>query len=193
LPPAIALALAIVFALCVLPGALAFGLTAGLVLLTGFAAGWAYDLWLSATPLSFLPFAVAFPLLPTWVGLVAGRPLANFAWLIIAGALMAIAIHLGDSLPDIVSDRAAGSRNLAVTLGSDRTIRAIIAFLLLGALAVVASLASRPVVAVPIGVAALIAGALVARSRPRPQQARWILGAFAFVATLAVITHPPRV
>lgn len=192
LPPSVALALAILFALCVLPWSLAFGLTAGLVLLIGFAAGWAYDLWLSATPLSFLPFAIAFPLLPTWVGLVAGRPLASFTWLIVAGALLAIAIHLGDSLPDIESDSAAGSHNLAVTLGRERTVGIIIALLLAGALAVVVSLASELILAISVGVAALITASLLAGSRARPQQARWIIGAFAIVAALALITHLPR-
>jgi 4-hydroxybenzoate polyprenyltransferase len=192
LRPGIALSLAIVFALCVLPGSLAFGLAAGLVVLIGFAAGLAYDLWLSATPLSFLPFAIAFPLLPAWVGLIAGRPLRSFAWLLVAGALLAIAIHLGDSLPDIESDSAAGSRNLAVTLGRARTVGAIIALLLAGALLVVASLASELILAVSVGVAALIAASLLAGSRSRAQPARWIIGAFAIVATMALITHLPR-
>ena len=189
LPASLALALAILFAICVLPGALAFGAVAGLVLLIGFAAGWAYDLWLNTTPLSFLPFAVAFPLLPTWVGLVAGRPLSGFAWLVLAGVPLAIAIHLGDSLPDIATDAAVGVRNLAVTLGVEQTIMAIVAFLLAGALVAVVALVWRPLVAVSLGVAALIAAGLVVSSRPRLQQARWIVGAYGIVASLALLAH----
>ena len=191
-PPSLALAFAILFALCVLPGLIAFGLPVGLVLLIGLAAGWVYDLWLSATPLSFLPFAIAFPLLPTWVGLIAGKPVLRFTWLIVAGALLAIAVHLADSLPDIASDAVAGSRNLAVTLGAERTTRAVVLFLLAGALVVVLALVWHAVAAVAVGVAALIAASLVAGNRARPQQARWIAGAYAIVASLALIAHVAR-
>ncbi|HET9849964.1 MAG TPA: UbiA family prenyltransferase [Candidatus Dormibacteraeota bacterium] len=190
--PRLALSLAFLFAVGALPGAVAFGRTAGVVVLIGFLAGWAYDLWLSSTPLSFLPFAIAFPLLPIWVGLLAGRPLASLAWLILAGAPLAIGIHLGDSLPDIANDTTAGSRNLAVMLGPARSIGVIVGLLLIGALVVVIAVVSQAVLAVVVGVAALIAAWLVTNNRARPERVRWITGAYAIVATLALVTHLPH-
>jgi 4-hydroxybenzoate polyprenyltransferase len=188
--PAVALGLALLFALGALPGALAFGPIAGLVLGTGLAAGWAYDLWLKPTPLSFLPFAIAFPLLPTWVGLIAGRPFASFVWLIVGGAFLATAIHLADSLPDLAADDAVGLRTLAVGLGTDGTIRAIVATLAFGALIFVVALRSAPLIAVLIGVGAAIgATAAIQIARRRPEQLRWIVGATAILTTLAVIMN----
>ncbi len=183
--PPLALGLAIVFALGALPGALAYGM-AGILVLLGVAAGWAYDLWLKPTPLSFLPFAIAFPLLPTWVGLVAGRPLPSLAWLFVAGVPLATAIHLADSLPDLDPDRAAGLRTLAVQLGFPRALRVAVGCLLLGSLILVATLGSRPVLAVLVVLIAVLSASALVRVAPlRPQQARWIVAPAALAAVLA--------
>lgn len=91
-------------------------LALGLVVVMTFA-GWAYDFLLKPTALSFLPFAIAFPLLPVWVGLLADRPLKSLLVFLAAGAPLAVAIHLADSIPDRDSDRMIGLRTLAVTLG----------------------------------------------------------------------------
>jgi 4-hydroxybenzoate polyprenyltransferase len=181
----LALGLAIVFALGALPGALAYG-TAGILVLLGLGAGWAYDLWLKPTPLSFLPFAVAFPLLPTWVGLVAGRPLPSLAWLFCAGVPLATAIHLADSLPDLELDRAAELRTLAVQLGYQRALRATVVCLLLGSLILAATLFSAPAFAIVVVLAASLGTwALMRVAASRPQHARWIVASTALVAMLA--------
>ena len=188
--PSVALGLAFLFPLFALPGALAFGPIPGIVLGTGLVAGWVYDLWLKPTPFSFLPFAVAFPLLPTWVGLIAGRPLASFIWLIVGGAFLATAIHLADSLPDLASDAEAGLRTMGVQLGVEGSIRAMVATLLIGALVFVVALAMTPLMAVLVGVGAAIGGTAALKiARRRPEQVRWIIGAIAVMATLAVVAH----
>lgn len=188
--PAVALALAVLFALGAIPGALAFGPIPGMVLGTGLAAGWAYDLWFKSTALSFLPFAIAFPLLPTWVGLIAGRPLMSFMWLILGGALLATAIHLADSLPDLDADAAVGLRTLAVRLGMEGSIRAIAATLAFGALIFVVALRTTPVIALLVGVGAAIgASAAIRIARRHPDQVRWIAGATAVLTTLAVVMN----
>jgi 4-hydroxybenzoate polyprenyltransferase len=191
--PSAALGLAFLFALGTLPGALGFGPIPGIVLAIGLAAGWAYDLWLKPTPLSFLPFAVAFPLLPTWVGLIAGRPPASFVWLIVGGAFLATAIHLADSLPDLASDASVGLRTLGVRLGMDGSIRAMVATLLCGALVGVVALTTAPLIAILVAVGAAI-GAMSALqiARRRPERVRWIIGATAVLTTLALVTHLPN-
>ena len=184
--PPLALGLAIVFAVGALPGALAYGLMAGILVVVGLAAGWAYDLWLKTTPLSFLPFAIAFPLLPVWVGLVARRPLPSLAWIFIAGIPLATAIHLADALPDLDLDAAAGLRTLAVQLGFPQAVRVAVWSLLLGSLVLFATLVRRPVLAILLALTAtLSASALVRASRLRPQQARWIVAPAALAAVLA--------
>ncbi len=181
----LALALAIVFALGALPGTLAYGM-AGILVLLGLAAGWAYDLWLKPTPLSFLPFAIAFPLLPTWVGLVAGRPLPSLAWLFIAGVPLATAIHLADSLPDVELDREAGLRTLAVQLGFRRAARVTVGCLLFGSLVLAVTLLSSPILAIVVVLTGgLGSSALVRIVGSRPQRARWIVASTAIVAVLA--------
>lgn len=191
--PSVALGLAIVFAIGVVPGALAFGFTAAIVLLVGLAAGWAYDLWLKPTPLSFVPFAIAFPLLPIWVGLIAGRSLGSFAWLAAGGAFLAVAIHLADSLPDIRSDSAAGLRTLSVVLDVDRSMGAIVAGMMIGLLFVLVSLQFHPILGLTVsGAAVLAAVAVFLRGRQHSEDVRWIVGAFAVLAALTLITHLPR-
>jgi 4-hydroxybenzoate polyprenyltransferase len=181
----LALGLAIVFALGALPGTLAYGM-AGILVALGLAAGWAYDLWLKPTPLSFLPFAIAFPLLPTWVGLVAGRPLPSLVWLFIAGVPLATTIHLADSLPDLELDRAAGLRTLAGQLGFRRTVRVAVACLVLGSLLLVATFVSRPVLAILVVLVALLGATALLRVAPsQPQQARWIVALAALAPVVA--------
>ena len=191
--PKLALGLAIVFALCALPGALMFGTTAAVVLAVGLAAGFAYDLVLKPTPLSVVPFAVAFPMLPSWVAVIAGFRLSQLSSLMIAGAFLAAAIHLGDSLPDLEMDARSGIRSLGVLLGRSGSIRAMILCTLVGGAIAVAAVWSRPLVAGVVGVASLAAVVLIAVVvRANPAHARWIAGAFAMVGCLgllSVLTH----
>ncbi|WP_282205288.1 UbiA family prenyltransferase [Kitasatospora fiedleri] len=101
---------------CVLLSA-ACGVAAAAVHLVAVAAGWAYNLRLKATAWSWLPYAVAFALLPAFVTLaLPGRP-----WpapgVLGAGALLGVAGHFANVLPDLVADRAAGIRGLPQRLG----------------------------------------------------------------------------
>jgi 4-hydroxybenzoate polyprenyltransferase len=91
-------------------------LAVGLVVVMTFA-GWAYDLVLKPTPFSFLPFAIAFPLLPVWVGVLADRSLRSLLVFLFAGLPLSIAVHLADSIPDRDLDRKLGLRTAAVFLG----------------------------------------------------------------------------
>jgi 4-hydroxybenzoate polyprenyltransferase len=112
-----ALALAILLAALSLLSSLVMGdgLPASGLLLAGLLTGFLYDLWLKPTPLSPLPFALAFPVLLVWVELLAhhGPPTALC---FLAGMPLAVAIHLGDSIPDRTVDLMAGGRPLAVAL-----------------------------------------------------------------------------
>jgi len=119
------------FLLCVLADLGPFAL---LLVGIGTACGWAYDVWLKATPLSVVPFAIAFPLMPFWIGVLAARPLSSLVILFLGGGPLAAAIHLADAIPDRDADRAAGLRTLAVALGTPRGELAAAGLLLLGSL-----------------------------------------------------------
>ncbi|MEU8777895.1 UbiA family prenyltransferase [Streptomyces sp. NPDC048606] len=105
--------------LCV-PLSLACGTAAGLAHMVGVAAAWAYDLWLKKTPGSWIPYALAFGLLPAFVTL--GLPGAPWPppWLTGAAALLGVGAHLANVLPDIDDDLAAGVRGLPQRLGARR-------------------------------------------------------------------------
>lgn len=100
---------------------LACGVAPGAAHLAGVAAAWAYNLRLKATPLSWLPYAIGFASLPCLVTLgLPGSPWPAW-WVVTAGALLGVAAHLGDVLPDIEADLRAGIRGLPQRWGPVRT------------------------------------------------------------------------
>lgn len=94
----------------------------------GFAAamtvvvcGWAYNLGAKATALSWLPYAVAFGALPAVATGAASPPHLPPAWAMAAGALLGVAAHLANVLPDLGEDAATGVRGLPHRLGARAT------------------------------------------------------------------------
>ncbi len=123
-------------ALCV-PLSLANGLAAGAAHLAGVAAAWAYNLGVKRTVLSWLPYAVAFGLLPAFLTLaLPGRPWPP-AWAVAAGALLGVGAHAANVLPDIADDLGTGVHGLPQRLGLRRA-RLLAAVPLLAASAVLA-------------------------------------------------------
>ncbi len=96
------------------------GRLGGLPLILGLAASasaLAYNLWLSRTPLSVVPYLVSFGLLPLWLAASLGIPLERVAPAVIVVAPFAAAAHLANTLRDFEADAALGSRCLAQVLG----------------------------------------------------------------------------
>jgi 4-hydroxybenzoate polyprenyltransferase len=91
--------------------------------LAGLAAGFAYNARLKRTPLSWLPFALAFPLLPLFAAAALDRWPPAWPTLFAVGLPVVVAIHLADALPDLDADAAAGARGLAPWLGPRRAQR----------------------------------------------------------------------
>ncbi|GGZ46068.1 UbiA family prenyltransferase [Streptomyces subrutilus] len=179
-PAAVAGAAGLALALCV-PLSLATGWAAGAVHLVAVAAAWAYNLKLKATAASWLPYAVAFGLLPAFVTL--GLPGAPWPppWLTAGAALLGAGAHFANVLPDIADDLATGIRGLPQRLGARRS-AATAALLVLGSTAVLAVGPPGPVTAYGWGLlvstAALAATALAA--------GRGAGGRLPFLAVMAV-------
>jgi 4-hydroxybenzoate polyprenyltransferase len=173
-------------AYAVAAGVLGLGLSfvlgplAAVVAATGYAAGLAYDAWLSRTALSWLPFAVGLPLLPAFSWAAArGHLPAALPGLAILGALAGAAVALSNGLVDVEGDQAAGGLGLAAQLGRPRA-EALLLLVdaalvaLVGATAAVAA-ASGPVIGVLAVGALLLGGAAVAArsSRPGRRERAW--------------------
>jgi 4-hydroxybenzoate polyprenyltransferase len=77
----------------------------------------AYNLWLSRTPLSVVPYLVSFGVLPLWVASGVGVPLERVAPAAVLVAPFAAAAHLANTVRDFEADAAVGSRCLAQVLG----------------------------------------------------------------------------
>src|SRR5918992_2343492 len=121
--PLAALILAAGGALVQLAASLPLG---GVPLLLGAAASAsavAYNLWLSRTPLSVLPYLVSFGILPLWVAAGVGVDLSRVAVAPVLVGPFAAAAHLANTLRDFDADARLGSRKLAQTPGQETAFR----------------------------------------------------------------------
>jgi 4-hydroxybenzoate polyprenyltransferase len=146
-----------------LPLSLASGLVATAVHLGAIAAATAYNLGLKRTPLSPLPYAIAFSLLPAFVTVgLPGRPWPA-PWTFAAGALLGSAAHFAQTLPDIERDVDHGVLGVPQLLGARLSTAA--AGGLLGTGALVMGLGQRggtpPIVLAVLGLTIALAAAIV--------------------------------
>lgn len=118
-PVALTAATALLVVMVVLASTLGAGSLALAAL--GTACGLAYDVRLKRTLLSALPYMIAIPTLPLWVWLTLGEWDGVLLWLLPLGALIGLALHLANTLPDIDADTANGVRGVAHALGPRRS------------------------------------------------------------------------
>lgn len=130
-------------------------------LLAGVASGHAYNLGLKATAWSWLPYAVAFGTLPAVVTLAGRSPQLPPGWMVATAALLGLAAHVLNALPDLAADTVTGVRGLPHRLGPT---------------------ASRVVAAV-----LLVAGSAVAVLGPDGAPAAWAWTALAATTVLGTV------
>lgn len=152
---AVALAITVV-------SSLALGLRPGLLHLALVAAGWAYDLRLKQTVLSWLPYAVCFGGLPVVVSLVT-RDTPGPLWAVAAGVLLGTGAHLVNAVPDLEDDVRTGVHGLPQRLGARRSVD--LATVLLVAGTVVASVGPGDGMDVVAVTALVLAAGLLAAGR----------------------------
>lgn len=115
--PATAIGVAVAGVALQLGASLPLGLAAIAIGLAALASAAAYDLGLSRTPGSVLPYLVSFGLLPIWLAAGLGVPIARVLPAVPLVAPFAAAAHLANTLRDWEADAAGGSRSLAQLLG----------------------------------------------------------------------------
>ena len=125
--------------------AAAASLGAGVLLATlvGLGAGLSYDFGLKRGRLSLLPWWLGFVALPFCAFAAAGRVPRSLWWCLPLAALLALALHCANVLPDIEGDRRAGVVSVPVLLGARRAFVVAVA-------GVVACAALTAVLAVPL-------------------------------------------
>ncbi|MFI5708707.1 UbiA family prenyltransferase [Kribbella sp. NPDC051620] len=107
---------AIAMAVACVPLSLASGVLAGLAHLVGVGAAWGYNLGLKSTRISWVPYAVAFGLLPSFVTLGTADSWAPW-WASAATALLGVGAHLANVVPDLADDLATGVEGWPQRLG----------------------------------------------------------------------------
>ena len=107
-----------------LPLSLASGRRAAAAHAVALGAAWCYNLGLKATPASFVPYALAFPLLAVFVEGGGTAPTRPPAWLLGGVSLIGVGAHLANATPDIPADLAEGIRGLPQRLGREWSLRA---------------------------------------------------------------------
>jgi 4-hydroxybenzoate polyprenyltransferase len=144
------------------PLSLASGVASAVAHFVALGCAVAYNAGLKNLPVSAVPYAVAFGLVPAIVtlGLSPAHLPALWAWA--AGALLGLGGHFAQVLPDIPADVARGSHGLP-QLAGQRASAVVTALCLLGAVGAVAFGSGRPgpLAAAALAVTALAGAAIV--------------------------------
>lgn len=171
---------------------LPLGLPATLAQAVFIASAWAYNAGLKATAASVVPYIVSFGLLPAVVTLSLPQPEGAAWWALTAGALLGVAAHFTNVLPDLDDDEQTGVRGLPHRLG--RRVSGLVTFLALATATVLvvtgAGVAPAAIgwLGLTLGLAVSVAGAILVLIRP-PTRLLFqliIAGAIINVALLAI-------
>lgn len=145
------------------------GLPATLAHAVFLLSAWGYNLGLKSTPLSVLPYIISFGLLPMIVTLARPIPAIAAGWTLMLGALLGVAAHFANVLPDLDDDHATGVSGLPHRLG--RKPSGIVTYLVLAAASVVALLGPGgigwlQIAGLVLGLAIAVTGVALVLTRP---------------------------
>jgi 4-hydroxybenzoate polyprenyltransferase len=135
------------------------------------ASAWAYNAGLKNSPASALPYVVSFGLLPSIASLARQTPELPAWWVYAAGALLGVAAHFANVLPDFDDDRRTGVRGLPHRIGPAASVMLAVVGIVVAAIAVlIGSLIEGASPLAMIAFALLVAGiaaAVMIRMRRR--------------------------
>jgi len=186
---------AVVALLAAVPLSLAVSAGFAIAHLTAVACALAYNAGLKARPVSVLPYAVAFGLLPVAVALGMPVPQPHWApaWAVAASALAGAGGHFTQALPDIPADRALGIRGLPQVIGQRASALAAAALLLAANVTIAVAAEPAGIAASHVALATLLAAAIVAATiANRPRLAFRLTLASAALAVLAFLAGGGR-
>ena len=149
-----------------------------------------YNVALSRTPLSVVPYMVSFGLLPAWIAAGIDVPLARVGAATVLVIPLAAAAHLANALLDFESDAAERSRNLAQVLGR-RTSRLLCAGLAIGVGVVIAGGFTVATPDQPLGVVLAASGVVAVAQGIADERRLWyglLIAAVAWTAAWALAT-----
>ena len=169
------------------------GLAATAVVLVGVGCGYLYDLRLSRTAWSWLPFAVGLPLVPVYAWLGSTGDLPPLLRLVPIGVLAGAGLALANGLADLERDVAGGIETAATKLGRGRawTVHAglLVAAIGLALLSLPGSTGDArssgvpSLVALVLGICLIAAGLALGRGGgPRSRERAWELEALGVAA-----------
>ena len=93
------------------------GIWAALAQTVFIGAAWAYNAGLKNTPVSVLPYIIGFGLLPSIVTLSRPDPVLAAPWAFGLGAMLGVAAHVANVLPDLDDDARTGIAGLPHRIG----------------------------------------------------------------------------
>ena len=106
------------------------GIKGGLVYMLGIACGVAYNLYFKFSPLSPLPYAIAFAALPSSIAI--SKEITPPTWMWLGGALFGVAAHFINVIKDMKEDRISEIRGLPQILGTTKSIIVSLVLIALG-------------------------------------------------------------
>jgi 4-hydroxybenzoate polyprenyltransferase len=108
------------------------GIKGGLVYMLGIACGVAYNFYFKFSPLSPLPYAIAFAALPS--SIVISKDMNPPTWMWLGGALFGMAAHFINVIKDMKEDHVSGISGLPQKLGTKGSIIVATFLMILGVL-----------------------------------------------------------
>ena len=102
-----------------------------LVLALGAGMGFLYSARLKRSALSWLPYAIAYPIVPLWVWVSLGKFRPEMLLVYPVAIPFSLGVHLCNQLRDYDDDTAQGMRGLAQYLGKETASRICVSLLLL--------------------------------------------------------------
>ena len=102
----------------------------GLIYMLGIACGVAYNLYFKFSPLSPLPYAIAFAALPSCIAVSKGATPPLWMWL--GGAIFGMAAHFINVIKDMKEDRDSGIGGLPQRLGTKSSLIAAALLVVIG-------------------------------------------------------------